>query len=213
LFSVLFDDVHFAYGAETLLSGFNLQVDEGDCIAISGVSGKGKTTIAHLLLGFMTPDKGHILFNYADTDAPVRRQYWPRIAYVQQRPFLINDTILKNITLEENASDKVRLRKAVKAAGLTGKGNNALGLQRLIRENGKKLSGGQRQRIAFARALYKDFDLLILDEPFSELDASSEKQMLEFLQHLSKTGKIILLITHHPANYFYCNKIVSLDGV
>ena len=212
LHSVHFDGVHFGYGADTILQDFNLQVDAGDCVAISGVSGRGKTTIAHLLMGFISPDKGTIVLNYLPTDAPGRKLFWHRISYVQQRPFLINDTVLKNITLEEETQNKARLRMAAKAAGLTGTEGGSLGLKRLIRENGKNISGGQRQRIAFARALYKDFDLLILDEPFSELDPASETGMLEYLQQLSKEGKTILIITHHKANFFYCNKIVSLDG-
>lgn len=212
IISIRFEGVHFGYGGEPLLSDFNLQAEAGDCIAISGVSGRGKTTLAHLLLGFISPDKGNIRINHMVTDARERKQYWPAIAYVQQRPFLFNDTVLRNITLEEETGDKARLRMAVKAAGLTGPANGPLGLHRIIRENGKNLSGGQRQRIAFARALYKDFDLLILDEPFSELDEASENRMLEYLNKLSAEGKTILLITHHKTNFFFCNKIVSLDG-
>jgi ABC-type multidrug transport system fused ATPase/permease subunit len=212
LSSIRFDGVYFNYGEDPLLSDFDLQLEAGDCIAISGISGKGKTTIAHLLMGFISQDRGQIAFNHTPMDAEARQKYWPRISYVQQRPFLIHDTILRNITLEEKTTDKSRLRTAVKAAGLAGPANGPLGLNRMIRENGKNISGGQRQRIAFARALYKDFDLLILDEPFSELDADSETLMLEYLQQLSGTGKMILLITHHKANFFFCNKIVLLDG-
>src|SRR5206468_10028260 len=82
--------------------------------------------------------------------------------------------------------------------------------QKVIRENGKNISGGQRQRIALARALYKDFDLLILDEPFSELDADSEKELLHLLRELAAEGKIILLITHNESSLQYCNKIIRL---
>ena len=211
ILSVRFDGVYFGYaGGEPLLSDFNLHAEGGDCIAISGVSGRGKTTLVHLLLGFISPEKGEIHINYMRTSARERKQYWPSIAYVQQRPFLFNDTILRNITLEEEPSDRARLRMAVKAAGLTGPG--PLGLHRVIRENGKNLSGGQRQRIAFARALYKDFDLLILDEPFSELDEASENRLLGHLNKLASEGKTILLITHHKTNFHFCNKIVSLDG-
>lgn len=141
------------------------------------------------------------------------------MAYMQQKPFLFNDSILKNITLEEVTANKAKLRSVAKAAGLVGSGQHgpqgsrqgALDLKRVIRENGKALSGGQRQRIAFARALYKEADLVILDEPFSELDIDMERRMLQEVKRLASEGKIILLITHHVQQTPYCNKIVSLD--
>jgi len=85
------------------------------------------------------------------------------------------------------------------------------GLNKLITENGKNISGGQRQRIAFARALYKDADLLILDEPFSELDESSESEMLCYCRKLAGEGKIVLLITHNKKNLSLCHQTLLLD--
>ena len=82
---------------------------------------------------------------------------------------------------------------------------------KVITENGKNISGGQRQRIAIARALYKDADLIILDEPFNELDRDSENLLLQHFTELSKQGKIILLITHNKESLSFCNKIISLD--
>jgi ABC-type bacteriocin/lantibiotic exporter with double-glycine peptidase domain len=76
----------------------------------------------------------------------------------------------------------------------------------------KTLAGGQRQRLMLARALYHDFDLLILDEAFSEMDATAENGILTQLQRLSQQGKIILLITHNMASLAYCNKQISPDG-
>jgi ABC-type bacteriocin/lantibiotic exporter with double-glycine peptidase domain len=85
------------------------------------------------------------------------------------------------------------------------------GLEWIITENGKNLSGGQRQRIMLARALYHGFDLLILDEPFGELDQLSENIILEKLQTLTAEGKMILFVTHNRQSLSYCNKLVSLD--
>jgi len=84
------------------------------------------------------------------------------------------------------------------------------GIETITRENGKNISGGQRQRIMLARALYHDFDLLILDEPFGELDDQSEQCILKKLQLLAQQGKMILFITHNKASLYYCNKIISL---
>jgi ABC-type bacteriocin/lantibiotic exporter with double-glycine peptidase domain len=81
----------------------------------------------------------------------------------------------------------------------------------MITENGKNLSGGQRQRLMLARALYHEFDLLILDEPFGEMDQASENAILEKLQLLAKQGKMILFITHNKRSLSWCNKILSFD--
>ena len=89
-------------------------------------------------------------------------------------------------------------------------GESPEGLGKIITENGKNISGGQRQRIAIARALYKDADLLILDEPFSELDEESECLMLQHLKKLSEAGKTIILITHNSKSLSACNKLVAL---
>ena len=120
--------------------------------------------------------------------------------------------MLTNIVLDEDGYDRERLCEAARAAGLerfTGKFPE--GLQAPITENGKNISGGQRQRIAFARALYKDADLLILDEPFSELDEEAERELLEYCLQLAKGGKAILLITHNKTNFSFCHKTIFLD--
>jgi ABC-type bacteriocin/lantibiotic exporter with double-glycine peptidase domain len=85
------------------------------------------------------------------------------------------------------------------------------GLNKFIKENGKNISGGQRQRLLLARALYHDFDLLILDEAFAEMDDISEKAILGKLKILARQGKLIILITHNKSSLAFCDKIVSLD--
>jgi len=82
----------------------------------------------------------------------------------------------------------------------------------MIAENGKNISGGQRQRIAIARALYKAADLIILDEPFNELDEASEIALLTHFRQQAQNGKMVILITHNKQSLSFCNKIVSLDG-
>jgi ABC-type bacteriocin/lantibiotic exporter with double-glycine peptidase domain len=86
------------------------------------------------------------------------------------------------------------------------------GINKQITENGKNISGGQRQRIMLGRALYHDFDLLILDEPFGEMDDAAEKAILSQLQLLAANGKMILLITHNKASLTFCNKLIIPDG-
>jgi len=131
---------------------------------------------------------------------------------VKQQPFLLHDTVLYNVTMDGSGYDRERLEKAACMAGL-------LPLidsfderwDKVIAENGKNISGGQRQRVAFTRALYKNAHLLILDEPFSELDEASEREMMDLCKDLTRQGKTILLITHNRKNLSFCHKTVVLN--
>lgn len=205
-------NIVFGHHDKKVLHLFNLEMKRGDFIGISSDSGKGKTTMLNLLLGFLEPESGSICFNGEVTKATERRQYWTDIAYVKQQPFLIHDTIAKNITLDETY-DAGKLEHAIKLAGLEGFISHfPAGVDKIITDGGKNISGGQRQRIALARAFYKDAQLLIMDEPFSELDAASEEAILEHLQTLARCGKMILLITHNNRSLQFCAKTVSIDG-
>ncbi len=212
LHSVRFENVSFSYGDKTIIKDLSVSLAGGTLLGISGKSGKGKTTLVNLLLGFLSPSAGTILVNDHAADADKRMQFRQRISYSKQQPFFIHDTLLKNITLEENGHDTTRLKRVMQITGLdniVASGETVSEL--IVTEHGKNFSGGQRQRIIFARTLYRDADLLILDEPFSELDAVSEIKMLEQLQRLAKAGKIIILVTHNEDALSYCNKIISAD--
>jgi ABC-type bacteriocin/lantibiotic exporter with double-glycine peptidase domain len=208
------DNVSFGYRTELVLNNFSLRMSSGDFIGISGMSGKGKTTVINLLLGFLTPRSGAIMINNRITGAIGRQQYWPSVSYVKQQAFLIHGSILHNITMDDKEYDKQRLWQAAEASGLSGfAGEFPSGLQKMVTENGKNISGGQRQRIAIARALYKESDLIILDEPFNELDEESELAMLHHFRKLAQEGKMIILVTHNKQSLDFCDKIISLDEI
>ncbi len=210
--SLAFSEVGFTHHQARILRGLNFCLRPGEVVGLSGSSGRGKTTIVNLLLGFLTPDEGRILINDRATDASTRREYWSRISYVKQQPFLLYDTVKKNITLTDGSCDTQRLQEVLRLTRLDGMGGEGVAAgDKMITENGKNISGGQRQRIAFARALYKDADLMILDEPFSELDELAEREMLDYCGQLAQQGKAILLITHNKKNLFLCHKTISLD--
>jgi ABC-type multidrug transport system fused ATPase/permease subunit len=209
---IVFKNVSFDFKSKPVLNNFSFTISQGDFIGFAGISGKGKTTLINLLLGFLQPSQGSILVNGVYTKNNERQRFWKNISYVKQQPLLIYDSILKNITLNENEVDFQKLEEVSRIAELKELIDNyAEGYNKIITENGRNLSGGQRQRIAIARALYKASDLIILDEPFSELDWLSEKRLLDYLSELAKAGKMIVLITHHKESLSFCNKIISLD--
>jgi ABC-type bacteriocin/lantibiotic exporter with double-glycine peptidase domain len=166
----------------------------------------------NLLLGFLTPDQGEIFINGVRVATPDIKKYWPSISYVRQQAFFIHDTALRNITFEEEEYNTPNLTSALAVSGA----NRMLeqfpeGLAKIITENGKNISGGQQQRISLARAVYKDADLILLDEPFNELDEDSSIILLNHFKDLAARGKMIIMITHDKESLSYCNKIISLD--
>ena len=207
-----FENIFFSYADKLILRDFSLEMGKGDFIGISGISGRGKSTMIHLLLGFLTQDSGAIRINKRFTQSESRKAYWSRISYSKQQPFFLHATLLENITLEEKDQDQEKLERVLRITGIDKIIHHfPHGINTIISENGKNFSGGQRQRFILARALYKDADLIILDEPFSELDESAEKEMLIQLQSIAAAGKIVLLITHHTEALHYCNKKLLMD--
>ena len=207
--SIVFDHVKFRYDRNYVVNDLSFGIRSGDFVGLSAASGKGKTTIIQLMLGFLKHHKGNILFNDTRTNWIKRQGFLSRVSYVKQQSFIINDTLAKNITLSDEPDDGKKLTEVINFCGLddllTSYEN---GVNEFIRENGKNISGGQRQRLMLARALYHDFDLLVLDEAFSEMDERSEQMILGRLKQLTHRGKMIILITHNTASLDFCDKVI-----
>jgi ABC-type multidrug transport system fused ATPase/permease subunit len=210
--SVSFEKVWFKYKDQPVLTGISAELLPRDFAGISADSGRGKTTLISILLGFIEQQEGTVSINNKIVTAEERKGYWNRISYIKQQSFLIHDTLAKNITLSDEC-DMPKLNEVIFFCGLDSMLNlYTEGINLAITENGKNLSGGQRQRIALARALYHGFDMLILDEPFGEMDQKSENIILKKLQLLANQGKIILFITHNRTSILFCNKLIAIDG-
>jgi len=204
--------IHFGYDKLRIFEGFDLHMKAGAFLGIRGDSGKGKTTLLNILLGFIRPEHGEVLINGEVRQPHELKEYWNRIAYVKQQPFIIHDSLLVNITLDEQRYDEMRLQRAICLTGLEELIEKLPeGLAAVITENGRNISGGQRQRIALARAIYKDPDLFLLDEPFSELDEASEERLLEAFRQMAGEGKMVIMITHNARSLDWCTSTVSLD--
>ncbi len=211
IYSISGEGIEFRYGQQTILDGVSLEVRCGDFLGIQGDSGRGKTTLFNILLGFVGEGAGQVKINGAVAGRDERRRSWSRIAYVKQQPFILHDSILVNITLQEQGYDEERLKKAVALSGLDELIRKLPGgLQATVTENGKNISGGQRQRIAIARALYKEADLILLDEPFSELDEAAEERLLGRFSELAEEGKMVIMITHNKQSLSWCTNTLEL---
>ena len=116
--SIKFERVYFEYKNHPVFNAVSFEILPGDFIGISGKSGKGKTTLVNLVLGFIEQDCGTICLNNKITDGSERKLYWRKISYVKQQPFFINDSILKNITLAEDDFDQSKLEEILAFCGI-----------------------------------------------------------------------------------------------
>lgn len=197
---IIIDKIDFSYRKELkLLHNFSMNINKGECVAITGQSGCGKSTISKLLLGLYKVENGMIWIDgqpYLKINNMEIRQ---KIAYVPQEPYLFNDSIKENIRIGKlNATDE-EIENAAKIAHaheFIMKFEN--GYETMVGERGNKLSGGERQRIAIARAIIKDAPIILLDEATSALDNESEQFVNESLKSLINK-KTIIMIAHRPS--------------
>jgi len=208
-----FRDVSFAYPAsKDVLRNFNLTVQPGEKLAIMGSSGSGKTTIANLLVRFLQPSQGVILFGGKDIREYSYPLYLSFFSYVSQDTHLFRQSVADNIAMGwynvpqnriEEAAAVVRMHDYI--SSLPRKYDTILG------EEGVDLSGGQRQRLALARALIRDPEILILDEFTSVLDREVEQEILEDLLRIFRKQTIIC-ITHSPTVAARFERVVRLSN-
>lgn len=209
--AVRMEDVSFSYdGRQPVLQNFHLDIERGKCIAIKGESGKGKSTIAKLLLGFYLIDSGKILIDGKDLNEYSLYEIREMISYVPQEPYLYNVSIEQNIGYGRPGAtheDIVRAAKMANAHEFILQLEN--GYETKAGERGNRLSGGQRQRIAIARAILKDAPILILDEATSALDNKSEQLVNEALNRLMKE-RTTIVIAHRQSTLEHADEIIEI---
>ena len=207
-----FKNVSFSYqdkeNKETeVLKNINLKILKGDKIGIYGKSGSGKTTLVNLISGFLEQNSGEILINDKN-DTSSKYLFERSIGYVQQSTYVADETIKFNITLRKNNHeiDFEKLNKILKILNLKEIISELPnGINSIMGEKGSKFSGGQIQRVGIARAIYRDPEILILDEATNALDINSQDEILKNIFEELK-NKTIILISHQTDNLNYCNK-------
>jgi len=199
--AVTFDDVGFSWAEERgpSVQGVSFHVAVGDILLLCGASGAGKSTLIELLLGFVAPDTGRILFNGRDAAGLTPQDRSQLISWIGQKPMLFAGTVRENLLLGRPDADEAALRSALQAAAAeTFVMMLPQGLDTLIGEGGFGVSGGQAQRIAIARAFLRDAPVLVLDEPTAHLDPVSEAEVFEALRRLS-AHRTVIVASHSKA--------------
>jgi subfamily B ATP-binding cassette protein MsbA len=195
---------------EPAIEHLNLKLQAGEILALVGASGSGKTTLANLIPRLIDPTAGRILLDGVDVRDWQLHSLRQHIALVSQNVVVLNDTLLNNVMLGQEAHPSKAL-ECLEAANL-GDYLKTLpkGAHSLVGHNASQLSGGQRQRLAIARALYKDAPLLLLDEATSALDNESERLVQDALNRLT-VGRTTLVIAHRLSTIEHAHRIVVLE--
>lgn len=197
-----------------IVENLNCNFYKNNIIGIFGQSGEGKTTLVDIISGLLKPEKGEILIDGAKNlnDRNIRRKWVKKIGYVTQNIYLLNDTVKQNILYDTKDFDYEKFQFAIKQSKFNEVLENLPNKEEtIISENGINLSGGQIKRLALARALYRNPDLLILDETMSSLDQENQDNVLSNLTKLKK-NKIIIIISHNKGIIKYCDELFYLQN-
>ena len=208
---IVFADVRFSYDeSRQILDGISFEARPGELVALVGLTGAGKTTIASLIPRFFDPTSGRVLVDGVDVSRYRLRSLRERIAVVPQEPVLFSGSIGDNIRYGRLEATDAEVQEAARVAHVDHFIRRLpAGYDTPLAQAGGTLSGGERQRLGIARAVLKDAPILILDEPTSSLDAISEEAVFQALRTLRK-GRTILVIAHRLSTIRDANRILVL---
>ena len=209
------ENILFQYNKNlpTILNKFSFEILKGEKIVVKGATGSGKSTLINIISGLLVPSDGQISIDGILLNSKNIKNWQKNIAIVPQTVFLNDTTLLENIAiaLDPNSINLEKAKKSAKIAqidsfieSLPNKYNETVG------ERGVRLSGGQRQRIGIARAIYRNSNLIILDEPTNALDIKTEDLVMKAITELNKEITVIM-ISHSNRSLKYFDKIIDLD--
>ena len=210
---ISFENVKFRYGTRVdVFDSLNLRIRAGDITAIAGESGSGKTTLVSLLQNLYPLQNGSVRIGDYDLRHINNRSLRQIVGVVPQKIDFFSGTVAENIALGEVIPDMQKIITVCGKLGMTGFIERMPnGFKTWVGENGATLSGGQKQRIAIARALYREPEVLILDEATSSLDSLAEKFVHDTVGLLKKEKKTVIIIAHRLSTLSLADRIIVLD--
>ena len=206
-------NLSFSYGKYDVLKDLNFEINSGNVLSILGPNGIGKTTLIKCLLGLRKKSAGKILFDGKDIDSFDKKTFYTFVAYLKQGGkensiYTVLDTVLLGLASKINPLLKPKDSDVEKVDDIL----KELGIYNLREKYVSKLSGGEAQMVFMARALIRDPEVLILDEPESNLDYRNQLLMLDTITSLRKKGKLIIFNTHYPEHALrYSDKVLMLN--
>lgn len=201
---------NYYYGKNNIINDFSMSINYGEKVVICGKSGVGKSTLARVISGFLSVERGIVFIDGKDINDLNLWSLREDITYVSQNEFLFNDTVFNNINLcnARDSNDVLDISKDCLVDEFICKKNS--GYFSILEENGCNLSGGERQRIVLARTLLKCSSLYIFDESFSQIDVERERIILKniFSKYPDKT---FIIISHRNNNNDLFDKVINLE--
>lgn len=205
------EHLSFSYPNVPVLEDVSFSVHKGECLAVIGQSGIGKSTLLKLMLAVLEPSEGKILLSGNGRTAEISRNTRSFFAYVPQRNMILSGTILENIRFYRNHVSDEEIARCAEIAEMNAYLKDLpYGLNTVLKEGGEGLSEGQIQRIAIARALLCDAPVLLLDEATSALDEQTECAILQNIKAL--TDKVCIVVSHRNAVFDICDCIMTLEN-
>ncbi|WP_276881847.1 ABC transporter ATP-binding protein [Anaerococcus tetradius] len=199
-------DLDFSYGDKEVLKNISFDLNKGDILAIVGESGSGKSTLANLLLKNIDFKAGSIFVNGIDLHDIDKKSYYDNLSLISQDVFIFTDTLRDNISYGGRLDKKSHIFKEARLEKLI---NSRKSLESLVSND--ELSGGEKQRLAIARVLYKNSDLIVLDEFTAALDQENEKEIVDTFMNMNNKDKIYIIISHRKYPLSMANKILDLN--
>jgi len=200
--------VRKSYGANEVLKGIDLRIEEQDYLVFLGASGSGKSTLLNILSGLEKPDQGEVLYDGANIASLSENQLTKfrkdNIAFIFQQYYL-----LQELTVEQNVKMGAHLAKNQDYLPII----EAMGLKEKLHQYPSELSGGEQQRVAIARALAKKPKVLFLDEPTGALDEATGRQILSYIAQMKKElGFTLVMVTHNEHIAQLANTVVRVNS-
>ena len=200
--------VRKSYGANEVLKGIDLRIEEQDYLVILGASGSGKSTLLTILSGLEKPDQGDVLYNGENiaslSESKLTKFRKDHIAFIFQQYYL-----LQELTVEQNVKMGAHLAKNQVYLSII----EAMGLKEKLHQYPSELSGGEQQRVAIARALAKKPKVLFLDEPTGALDEATGRQILSYIAQMKKElGFTLVMVTHNEHIAQLANTVVRVNS-
>ena len=206
------ENVSFAYSKEQILSNVSVNIPKGDIVGIVGRSGSGKSTLLKLMMRFWQVQKGTIRISGRSVDEINTSDLRTMQSFVTQDTHLFHDSIAENLRIAKPDATQAELEVACRKASV----HDFImrlprGYETPVAELGDSLSGGERQRIGLARAFLHDADLMLLDEPTSNLDSLNEAVILKSLKE-ERADKTVVLVSHRKSTMGICDKTYSVEN-
>lgn len=202
-------ELSFGYSKELVLKDISLTIAKNEHIGIIGRTGTGKSTLLNILLGAVSAYKGEVCFYGSDMKTLAQEDVWKHIAYIDQNRYLMSGTVAYNI-FQDNVVETNDVEDILRRTNLN-KDIDKLenGLDTVVATGGANLSGGQKEKITMGRALFKDADILVFDEPSSALDEESEQRLIDTIDMCK--NKTVTIVTHRKDMLKKCDRIYKVD--